>query len=470
MNRLFPRSLEFESRISNTYKSLERPPNDYTGVSSQIFAKDIEMWILYQVAIASLLLIAAPILWMRRGRRYFASLGRRLGYPESTSDQDLLWIHAVSVGEVGVASTLIAALPAQMPLLVTTITPTGQEQARQRLGDRAEIAFLPFDLRPAVNRFLGRFSPRTLILVEGDLWPLLMNSLKSRSVPIVVINGRVSDRSYRRMRRLRWVLGPLLRPVDLFCMQSNEDREKLIALGVPSTRVIRTGNLKFESARPTLQPEVLREVQSLAGKRQILIAGSTMTGEDEPVLDAFIEVGGGDRCLLILAPRHLERCDEVSNLIESKGISTQRRSRLESATRRRVDVLLLDSLGELSSLYELGDAVFIGGTLVPTGGHNPLEAARFGVPIASGPSMENFREIATHFDRSSAWHRVSDEHELAEIWDLWLRDPAAAAHTGSKGVEVLARNQGALRKTLDAIQPYLKGLEVERSNATRLDL
>jgi 3-deoxy-D-manno-octulosonic-acid transferase len=426
------------------------------------------MWILYQFATVITLLIAAPVLWLRRGRHYFSSLSGRLAYPKGKPHRHSLWLHAVSVGEVGVASTLIAALPSDIPILVTTVTPTGQEQARQKLDRRAHIAYLPFDLNPAIDRFLSHFAPHALILIEGDLWPLLMRSLQSRSVPIVVVNGRVSDRSYRRMKRLQWMIGPLLRPVNLFCVQSNEDRNKLIDLGVASNRVIRTGNLKFDSPRPTLQPEVSNTVNSLAAGRPILIAGSTMAGEDEPILDAFLQIGGGERSMLVLAPRHLERCDEVSKLIESKAFSTVRRSQIEPECEDHIDVLLLDSLGELASLYELGAAAFIGGTLVPTGGHNPLEAARYGVPIAIGPSMENFREIATHFDRTFAWHRVTESRELAEIWDLWLRDPAAARRTGSNGALVLSSNQGALRKTLQAIQPYLEPLDADRHSSLHL--
>ncbi|MEE8367649.1 MAG: 3-deoxy-D-manno-octulosonic acid transferase [Thermoanaerobaculia bacterium] len=421
--------------------------------------QDRVMWILYQIAIAALLLLTAPILWLRRRRHYFASLPKRLAYQLPPARGNHIWIHAVSVGEVGVARTLIEALPADVPLVLTTVTPTGQEQARRQLGKRAQIAFLPFDLSPAINRFLACFSPRTLILVEGDLWPLLMRTLKSMSVPIVVVNGRISDRSYRRMRRLRWVLGPLLDPVDLFCVQSTEDKDKLINLGVDSTRIVHTGNLKFDSGQPTLRPEVLDLVRSLADKRPILIAGSTMEGEDDPVLDAFIELGGGDRGLLVLAPRHLERCDDVTQLINSKSLRTIRRSRIEAQTKARIDVLLLDSLGELAPLYELARAVFIGGTLAPKGGHNPLEAARHGVPIAIGPSMENFREIATQFDRNLAWHRVSGSRELATVWDLWLRDPAEAERTGLKGAKVVSMNQGALEATLEALQPYLPSRE-----------
>ena len=413
------------------------------------------MWILYQIAMAIILMVAAPVLWIFRGRRYFASLPKRLAYLPPSLRQEVVWIHAVSVGEVGVARTLVEALPSDLPLLVTTVTPTGQEQARKLLNDRAQVAFLPFDLGPPIHRFLTRYSPSVLILVEGDLWPLLMKTLKLSSIPIVVVNGRVSDRSYRRMRRLRWVLGPLINPVDLFCVQSDEDKDKLINLGVAPSRVVRTGNLKFDSKQPTLRPDLLDLVRSLAGERPILIAGSTVEGEDKAVLDAFIEIGGGNRSMLVLAPRHLDRCEEVGALIQSKAVSTVRRSQIAPQAEQRIDVFLLDTIGELAPLYELASAVFIGGTLIPKGGHNPLEAARYGVPIAIGPSMENFREVARYFDRRLAWQRISGSRGLAEIWDLWLRDPAEANRIGLEGAKVLSMNQGALQETLEAIHAYL---------------
>jgi len=425
------------------------------------------MWIAYQFAVALTLLVAGPFLLMRRGRHYLASIPARLtlgrftpqppGHPKS---RETIWLHAVSVGEVGVAKTLLSALPPDSRALVTTITPTGQERARTELSDRATVAYLPFDLGFAVSRFLHRFSPRALVLVEGDLWPLLLQRTRQRGIPVAVVNGRISDRSYRRMRRLRPLLGPLLRPIDSFGMQTEEDRRRLIALGVPKERVVRTGNLKFDSAAPATNPELLEKVRGLAGDRPVLLAGSTMKAEEELVLEAFRKVNGKQSALLILAPRHPERWNEVEILARESGLRVARRSALATAP-ASPDVLILDSMGELAGLYAAGIGAFIGGTLVPTGGHNPLEPAFHGIAIAAGPSMDNFREIEQMFDRALAWQRVANPDELAQAWLQWITDPESARELGSRASAILERNRGALARTLEFLEPLLEPISIE---------
>ncbi|HEX2645159.1 MAG TPA: glycosyltransferase N-terminal domain-containing protein, partial [Thermoanaerobaculia bacterium] len=339
---------------------------------------------LYQIATGAALLTAGPVLLARRGKHYLPTLRGRLGRFEPAERPagvaaGPLWIHAVSVGEVGVAATLVKALPPDLPLVVTTVTPTGQARARTLFANRAEVAYLPFDLGFAVRRFFDRFSPRALILVEGDYWPLLLSEARRRGLPVATINGRVGDRSFRRMERLRPLLGPLFAGVDRFGVQTAADRDRLVRLGVPADRITVTGNLKYESPEPERRPEVEARIARLAAGRPILLAGSTMGGEEEPVLEAFQALGGGARALLVLAPRHPERWDEVDALLRGRGAATVRRSRWDDAgTPEQPDVLLLDSLGELAGLYRIAAGSFIGGTLVPTGGHNPLEPARFG--------------------------------------------------------------------------------------------
>lgn len=411
------------------------------------------MWIVYQVIAMLAMILAAPFLLLRRGGHYLKTIPGRMAFYDGAVPQSPLWMHAVSVGEVGVAATLIGALPIDQPLLVTTITPTGQERAKALLGNRAAVAYLPYETDLAVQPFLQRFGPRSLILVEGDLWPLLLARVKKRSLPIAVVNGRISDRSFRRMRRLRHLLGPLLGRVDGFAVQTDEDRRRLIALGVPADRVRRTGNLKFETAEVEPQPSLESKLTELADGRPILIAGSTMQGEESQVLDGFDRIGGADRALLVLAPRHPERWNEVEELLRKTGLEVLRRSQWSAG--ERPDVLLLDSLGELAALYRVADAAFIGGTLVPTGGHNPLESARFGVPTVVGPSMENFREIAEIFDHAEAWERAADATQLAAVWERWLEDPEVARQIGQRGAEVVADNKGALKNTLDFLRPFL---------------
>ncbi len=419
-------------------------------------------WGFYQLATGAALLAAGPFLLARRGSHYLPTLAGRLGRETGPAGGGPrtggIWLHAVSVGEVGVAATLARALPPDLPLLVTTVTPTGQERARAAFapfGERATVAYLPFDLGFAVRRFFARHRPRALVLVEGDYWPLVLREARRRGLPIAVVNGRVGDRSFGRMRRLRPLLAPLFSGVSAFGVQSAADRERLAALGVSPERVAVTGNLKYESPEPAPHPELEAALRGMAGGRPILLAGSTMPGEEEAVLAAFAAAGGGARALLVLAPRHPERWNEVDALLRSREAKTARRSAPSFAS-ASADVVLLDSLGELAGLYRLAAAAFIGGTLAPTGGHNPLEAARFGVPLAVGPAMFNFREMAEAFDRAGAWRRVADAGELGAAWRGWLGAPAAGREIGERALRLVEANRGALARTLAMLAPMIE--------------
>ncbi len=412
------------------------------------------MWILYQFALSAVSLLAAPFLLIARGRHYLPTLPGRLGLRCPPGAHGALWLHAVSVGEVGVATILARSLPPELPLLVTTVTPTGQARAREALAGRAIVTYLPFDLRWIVEKFLRRFEPRALVLCEGDLWPLALHSAKRRGLPIVVVNGRVSDRGFRRLRRLGRLRAPLLAPVDHFAVQSHEDARRLESLGVEKRRLSETGNLKFEAAPANLDKDLDEQICRAAAGRPILVAGSTMEGEEQAVLEAFAAIGGGERALLILAPRHPERWPQVSALLDGRGLSWAPRSALASA-RENLAVILLDSLGELAGIYSKATAAFIGGTLVPTGGHNPLEAAIWGVPVAIGPSMENFRDLAAQFDAAEAWERVTDGRSLASAWTHWIDDESAARTVGERGLALLTANRGALQRTLSLLRETL---------------
>jgi 3-deoxy-D-manno-octulosonic-acid transferase len=410
------------------------------------------LWGLYQLATGAALIVAGPFLLARRGGHYLPTLPGRLGRAEGpAAPPGALWIHAVSVGEVGVAATLARALPPEVPLLVTTVTPTGQERARAAFAGRAEVAYLPFDLGFAVGRFFRRHQPRALVLVEGDYWPLVLREARRRGLPVAVVNGRVGDRSFGRMRRLRRLLGPLFAGVGRFGVQSAQDRDRLLELGIEPARVAVTGNLKYESPEPAAKPELEAALRALAGGRPVLLAGSTMPGEEAMVLDAFRRAGGGGRALLVLAPRHPERWNEVDALLREEN--AVRRTALPASGRPAV--VLLDSLGELAGLYRLAAGAFIGGTLAPTGGHNPLEAARFGVPLAVGPAMFNFREMAEAFDKAGAWRRVADPGELGAVWGEWMENPEAGREVGERALRLVEENRGALGRTMEMLKEVL---------------
>jgi 3-deoxy-D-manno-octulosonic-acid transferase len=422
------------------------------------------MWLLYQLATALALLVAGPFLLVRRGGHYLETLPGRLGAfaerrPEDTEPNGFdLWIHAVSVGEVSVAAALVAPLPREISILVTTITPTGQKRARQLLANRARVAYLPFDLGPTLERFWRRHQPRSLVLIEGETWPLLLAIAKRRGLPSAIVNGRLSDRSFARLRRAPWIARFLYRDVQHIGVQTDEDRARLVELGVDAGRILVTGNLKYETPEPPRLPELEEALRALAGDRPLLVAGSTMAGEEELAAAAFEVAGGSERALLLLAPRHPERCLEVERLLADRGHSVRRRSRLDdspSGLAARSDIVLLDTVGELASLYRLALGVFIGGTLVPSGGHNPIEPARLGVAVAVGPSLHNFREIAEHFDRAQAWARVRDETALGALWRTWLDDPELARSLGRKGAALIASHRGALARTLALLAPVL---------------
>lgn len=422
-------------------------------------------WLLYQGAFAAVLPLAAPVLAARRGfSHYRATLRGRLALalPEPPATPGSLWAHAVSVGEVGVAATLLRSLPAALPLCVTTVTPTGQAQARRLFAGRAAVGYLPFDLAFAVRRFFEAVAPRLILLSEGDYWPLVLREAARRGVPVLVFNGRMSDRAFGRQRRLGALNRLFYDPVAFFAMQTEEDRERLVALGVDPARVAVGGNLKFDALPPAPKPELEAFVNRLAAGRPILVAGSTLEGEEPALLDALDALGRG-KLLLVLAPRHPERWDTVDKLVRSRGFSLLRRSGGFSGFadssddgERAPDVLLLDSLGELAALYKLGFAAFVGGTLVPKGGHNPIEPAHFGVPVVVGPSMFNFRDIAERFAQARAWRQVANGRELAAALAELLADPVAAAALGGRARSLLAANRGAAARTLDLLAPYLE--------------
>jgi 3-deoxy-D-manno-octulosonic-acid transferase len=412
------------------------------------------VWLLYQLVLAGALLVAAPFLLLARGRHYLPTLAGRLGGHRGAPVRGALWLHAVSVGEARAAAALAARLDHAQPLLVTTITPTGQAEARRLLGDRAVVAYHPFDLGFAIGRFLRRFAPRALVLIEGDQWPLTLRHVARRGIPIAVANGRLGDRGFRRLARLgRWAR-PVLAPVERFAVQSERDRDRLLALGIAPERIAVTGNLKFDAPAAAPASELAGIVHGAAAGRPVLVAGSTMAGEEALVLDAFAGAGGGAAALLVVAPRHPERWDEVAALLERRGLASQRRS--APAPGRGVDVLLLDSMGELAGLYALARAAFIGGTLVPTGGHNPIEPASHAIAIAVGPSLENFADLARRFDATAAWRRVADAVQLAEAFADWLARPEEAAALGARARALVVAHRGAVDRTLSFLGPVLE--------------
>jgi 3-deoxy-D-manno-octulosonic-acid transferase len=431
------------------------------------------MYLLYSLLTLLIFVIVSPYFVYQaiRYKKYIGSLRERLGYlPISFNfdGEESIWIHAVSVGEALTARALAADLKARYPrlrLFLSTTTIPGQQVARASLGSVVDAVFyFPFDWAFIVRRTLQLVKPRLFIMMETEIWPNLLRQCRKRGVKTIVINGRISSRSYPRYRMIRPFFRRVLTDVDRFCMQSEESARRLIDLGANQARVTVTGSLKFDSleAPPPLgsvhgKPrERLLRFFRISPKRTVIVAGSTMRGEEAAVLKAFERVKATkNHALLILAPRHPERFAEVERLAREAGFVTALRSEMPIDAEPRADVVVLDSIGELAQLYQLATAVFVGGSLADHGGHNILEPAIYGKPVIFGPHMQNFKEIAEAFLANGAAIQVRSDRELDDTILALVRDPVHCARLGAAARALVEANRGAKGKTLAVIADLL---------------
>jgi 3-deoxy-D-manno-octulosonic-acid transferase len=418
------------------------------------------MYALYSALLSVGLLAYLPAFLLRRRRTgYGQHLGQRLGrLGDGLPPEPRCWVHAVSVGESAVAVPLVEGIRRRWPelgIVVSTITPTGARIVAERLATGAVHRYFPVDLPGPVRHALDAARPRFFIAIETELWPNFLRALASRRIPAMIANGRISDRSFRRYRRVRWLMRRVLTDVSVFAMQSEEDARRIVALGAPRERVVVTGNLKSDLLPEASDDADWRRRLGLQPGDRLWIAGSTHRGEETLVLDAFARARTRWPALaLLLAPRHPERADEVSALVRARGLTAVRRSRLpRDATRDAV--ILLDTVGELARLYALADVVFVGGSLVPVGGHNVLEPAMQGKPVLVGPHTSNFREGAELLQRSGGGLVVKDGEELARELIRVLEDGDLSARMGRAAREAFAGRQGAVSATLDLIGRHL---------------
>lgn len=411
------------------------------------------------------LVLGAPW-WLARmmtSGRYRAGLAGRLGavpagIREQGSGNRVVWVHAVSVGEVLAASHLVGELRASgYTVAVSTTTQAGQELARKRFVGCA-VFYMPLDFAWVIRRYLRALTPQLVVTMESELWPNLIHQCKTAGIPLAVVNARISDRSFPRYMALRRVWGPLLREVSLFLAQSEATAERLRAMGVAAERVAMSGNLKYD-VRAGLETAMTRRVRGWRDGLgvEIVVAGSTLPGEEEMLLDAWLSVQKGaspKMTMLVIAPRHTPRFDEVYALIGKKGYVAVRCSELPEFGAGALSgnvVLLLDTIGDLASMYSLATVAFVGGSLVKKGGHNPLEPAQFGVPVVMGPSWENFREIVGEEMVKAEAIKIVTPEELVGAFVLLLGDDGGM---GERGRAVFASQSGATERTLAA----LKGL------------
>src|SRR5947207_2493461 len=390
------------------------------------------MYLAYSLLTLLAFVVASPYFVYQaiRYKKYIGSLRQRLGYlPISfnVDGEESIWIHAVSVGEALTARALAEDLKARYPRLRLFLSPTtmaGQEVAKRNLRHVDAVFYFPFDWAFIVRRTLDIVRPRVFIMMETEIWPNLLRLCRKRGVKTVMINGRISSRSYPRYRLVRPFFRRVLADIDRFCMQSEESARRLIDLGADASRVTVTGSLKFDSLHLPApashgKPRLLRFFR-ISPSRAVIVAGSTFRGEEAVVLRAFTRVKATmPSAVAIIAPRQPERFGEVERLSREAGFVTTRRSELPIDAEPRADVVVLDSIGELAQIYQLATAVFVGGSLVDHGGHNILEPAIYGKPIVFGPYMQNFKEIAEEFLANGAAVQVASDRDLeSELLNL----------------------------------------------------
>jgi len=413
------------------------------------------IWI-YRILVAGLLPLVIPVLKIRdrlRGKRRPSFSGR---FARDLPDlpTGCIWLHAVSVGEVEIARRLVReleALGSEYPVMVTVTTATGLDLARRTMGDTVTVIPCPLDLPGALGRVFDAARPCALVVVETELWPEMLYQAGRRGVPTAVINARLSDSSFRSYRRVRPLLRPLLEPVSMVLARSPADAERFSELGVPRAKICTAGNIKYDLEPDPSPLAWIEAVRSVAGERPIIVAGSTMEGEETVVLDTVSRLdAAGQPVLLVLAPRHPERFEAVADLVTRRGLGLTRRSGSEPPT-DATEVFLLDTIGELARAYRASAVAFIGGSLAPTGGHNPLEPAVWGVPVLSGPHIHNFVEVYDEMTAAGAARLVSDGDELAAALVHWLDNPVEASGAGEAGRLVVEINRGATALTAKAV-------------------
>ncbi len=411
--------------------------------------------LLYSLLYLLALIITAPFQFFRRPRELRSTwLSERMGifsnYRENHDgdEKGRVWIHAVSVGESIAARPLISALRDEYMIFLSTVTDTGRKVSRDFLLPGEELFYVPFDLSFAIRGTLSRVKPDLFILMETEIWPNLIRAFHGRGIPVAMVNGRISEKSFRGYRKIKPLMRSVLAGVDHFCMQSEGDAERITALGAPKERVSVTGNLKFDARPPGELPQWCSELS-----RPVIVAGSTHEGEEEMIISAFGRLRKVfDTPTLVLAPRHPERFSEVEAILMSSGIPYAKRSTEEVAGK---EIVLLDTIGELPSVYGCADICIVGGSFIPRGGHNLFEPAFWGKPIICGPYMENFPLAEEFFEKDAA---ISAEPEkLYEILSGTMKDRSLMEGLGANAKRLYHANAGAVTRTVEILKRVVAG-------------
>jgi 3-deoxy-D-manno-octulosonic-acid transferase len=426
----------------------------------------------YNVALLVVLVIGSPWwLWrMATTQKYREGLLERLGRVRVRVDggKPVIWLHAVSVGEVLAVSRLVAELDRALPgyqIVVSTTTRTGQALARERFGAR-RVFYCPLDLPWAVSAYLNALKPSLFVLAETEFWPNILSGCFQRGIPVAVVNARISDRSWPRYLRLRGLWTPFLRRLSNVLAQSELDAERLRAIGCAPQRVSVAGNLKFD-VRAAEEADATRQLKARGAGLRFVVAGSSLEGEEAALLETWPRLMEADpKLVMALAPRHPERFEAVASLLESSGTPWVRRSEWKGKPAVELrqfsggEIVLLDTIGELASVYSIASVAFVGGSLIPTGGHNPLEPAQFGVPIVMGPYFANFRAITEDLLAHDAV-RIAEKDNLAKAFLDLLCDRTLSKAMGERARQVFDQQAGATARCVDALRKLLPPASIQ---------
>jgi len=427
------------------------------------------IYLLYNTLLTFLLILSAPYFLIRSlfQKRLRKTLIQRMGFLGIQPFGDSIWVHAASVGEVFCSMPLVRRIKKEFPnrkIVLTTMTSTGNEAAKTQLPEADHILFFPIDHPFVLRRVLKKIQPTLLLIAETELWPNLLRACGRKGIPIILFNGRISEKSLRGYLFFRFLFGECLKYVSRFLMQTNEDQDRIIQIGAPSEKTSVVGNLKFDQTPPSVTPEAratLAQTLGLHGRETVLIAGSTHSGEEELLTSLSKELREIDPDLIfILAPRHLNRLEEVEQMLRKESFSWMRRTVFTRDQglpdpKRWPEVILLDTMGELMSLYSFATLVFIGGSLVPVGGHNPLEPLFFRKCVLFGPFMFNFLEISRRLIEAEGAIQVKDREDLTLQMKRLLRNERARKEMGERGYQFLMKHQGATDRMFEKIRNFI---------------
>ncbi|MBI5748078.1 MAG: 3-deoxy-D-manno-octulosonic acid transferase [Nitrospinae bacterium] len=385
-------------------------------------------------------------------------------------NQSPIWIHAVSVGEVIASTSLIKSLRKEYPdikIILSTVTDTGQQIAKERIKEADYIIYFPFDFSWSVKRALNTINPIICIIMETELWPNFLKEANKKAIPVAVINGRISERSFKRYRMISLFMKSVLESVRLFSMQTEDDAKRIVALGADKRNVNVSGNIKYDNEFKDIEEEKGKEIKNtleVNNSDRIFIAGSTHPGEEEMVVKLYSNIlKNYPDFRLVIAPRHIDRVGEVEEIVKKMGLDTVRKTELLKGSRVKDQgssntkpIIILDTIGELSFMYSIADIVFVGGSLIPHGGQNILEPAFYKKPVIFGKYMMNFQEIAKEMILSGGGIQINNEEDLIREVGGLLNNKKKMIEIGEKGYQVIMKNRGALQKNLELIGEMIK--------------